>query len=272
MTIRRSHKISPVDSRLRLGVFKFASCDGCQLSVLNLEDDFLALGSAMDIAYFPEASSGMKPGPYDIALVEGSITTPEDAVRILAVREQTNDVDHDRRLRHGRRDSSLTQLGRCRSVQAGGLSQPAIYSEPQHLDTDLRPCARRFRTLGLSDRQRPVVARHHGPCCRGATAAACRQRLPRMQATRQRLRNGCSRHTLSGTGHEDRLRRDLSQHGTGLLRLLRPSRRTNSHPGPPSEHPVVGPTVSRRAWPDPDRGAASIQRNHRRDGIVQAGK
>ncbi|HMS83875.1 MAG TPA: hypothetical protein PKD12_09505 [Nitrospira sp.] len=75
-------------SKPKLGVFKFASCDGCQLSILNLEDDLLALGQALDIAYFPEASSDMKPGPYDIVLVEGSITTEEDTHRIRSVREQ----------------------------------------------------------------------------------------------------------------------------------------------------------------------------------------
>ena len=75
--------------RPRLAVFKFASCDGCQLSLLNLEDDLLALGQALDIAYFPEASGKMNPGPYDLALVEGSITTEEDAHRIRSVREQT---------------------------------------------------------------------------------------------------------------------------------------------------------------------------------------
>ena len=75
--------------RPRLAVFKFASCDGCQLSILNLEEDLLALGQVLDIAYFPEASSAMKPGPYDIALVEGSITTADDAHRILTVRQQT---------------------------------------------------------------------------------------------------------------------------------------------------------------------------------------
>jgi coenzyme F420-reducing hydrogenase gamma subunit len=75
--------------RPRLAVIKFASCDGCQLSILNLEEDLLALGQALDIAHFPEASSAMKPGPYDITLVEGSITTAEDAHRILSVRQQT---------------------------------------------------------------------------------------------------------------------------------------------------------------------------------------
>ena len=73
----------------RMAVFKFASCDGCQLQFLNAEDDLLTLAGLVDIVYFPEASSRMLDGPYDIAFVEGSITTPEDARRILEVREQS---------------------------------------------------------------------------------------------------------------------------------------------------------------------------------------
>ncbi|MCA9501353.1 MAG: hypothetical protein KC588_19340, partial [Nitrospira sp.] len=53
----------PARPRPRVAVVKFASCDGCQLSILNMEDDLLALGEALDIAYFPEASSNMQPGP-----------------------------------------------------------------------------------------------------------------------------------------------------------------------------------------------------------------
>jgi coenzyme F420-reducing hydrogenase gamma subunit len=73
----------------RIAVFKFASCDGCQLQLLNLADELLKLAGVADIAYFPEARSRAREGPYDIALVEGSITTPDDARRIIAVREQT---------------------------------------------------------------------------------------------------------------------------------------------------------------------------------------
>jgi coenzyme F420-reducing hydrogenase gamma subunit len=116
-------------NRPKLGVFKFASCDGCQLSLLNLEDDLLALGSALDLAYFPEASSGMKGGPYDIALVEGSITTQEDAARILAVREQT---------------TMLITIGAC--ATAGGIQalrnwadvesfKQAVYPSPQYIQS-----------------------------------------------------------------------------------------------------------------------------------------
>ncbi|CUS35143.1 NADH-quinone oxidoreductase subunit B family protein [Candidatus Nitrospira nitrificans] len=115
--------------RPRLAVFKFASCDGCQLSMLNLEEDLLALGQALDIAYFPEASSDMSDGPYDIALVEGSITTAEDAQRILNVRQQTK---------------KLLTIGAC--ATAGGIQalrnwgdieafKQAVYPRPDYIQS-----------------------------------------------------------------------------------------------------------------------------------------
>ena len=79
-------------SRPRLAVFKFASCDGCQLSLLDCEDELLAIADTVDIAYFLEATSRIEPGPYDVALVEGSITTPHDAERIQEVRRQSRYV------------------------------------------------------------------------------------------------------------------------------------------------------------------------------------
>ena len=73
-----------------LAVWKFASCDGCQLTLLDCEDELLPLADQVTIAHFLEASSEVVPGPYDISLVEGSITTAADAERILAVRQQSN--------------------------------------------------------------------------------------------------------------------------------------------------------------------------------------
>ena len=72
-----------------LAVWKFASCDGCQLSLLELEDELLALAGRVQIAQFLEASSASVEGPYDVSLVEGSITTLHDAERIQAVRAQS---------------------------------------------------------------------------------------------------------------------------------------------------------------------------------------
>ena len=75
--------------RPRLAVFKFTSCDGCQLSILNLEDELLELAERFDVAHFLEASSRREDGPYDVALVEGSISTPHDAERIRRIRENS---------------------------------------------------------------------------------------------------------------------------------------------------------------------------------------
>lgn len=74
------------ERRRTLAVWKFASCDGCQLSLLDLEDELLALTEELEIAYFLEASSASVDGPYDVSLVEGSITTAHDAERIREVR------------------------------------------------------------------------------------------------------------------------------------------------------------------------------------------
>jgi len=116
-------------ARPRLAVWKFASCDGCQLSLLDCEDELLALADALEIAYFPEASSAMDPGPYDLSLVEGSITTRHDAARILEIRRQSK---------------QLVTLGAC--ATAGGIQAlrnfaavadlvAAVYASPQYIET-----------------------------------------------------------------------------------------------------------------------------------------
>ena len=73
----------------KLAVWKFASCDGCQLSLLDCEDALLALADHIQIANFPEASRAVLDGPYDLSLVEGSITTDHDRERIQEVRRQS---------------------------------------------------------------------------------------------------------------------------------------------------------------------------------------
>lgn len=116
-------------SRPKLAVWKFASCDGCQLSLLDCEDELLAIAGELDIAYFVEASSSATKGPYDLSLVEGSITTPEDAERILQVR------------RSSRR---LVTIGAC--ATAGGIQAlrnftdvkdyaSIVYARPDYIAT-----------------------------------------------------------------------------------------------------------------------------------------
>lgn len=78
--------------RPKLAVWKFASCDGCQLSLLDCEDELLAVADAVEIAYFREATRAVVKGPYDLSLVEGSITTINDAERIQRVRRMSKRI------------------------------------------------------------------------------------------------------------------------------------------------------------------------------------
>lgn len=115
--------------RPKLAVWKFASCDGCQLSLLDCEDELLEVAGAVEIAYFLEASRATVKGPYDLSLVEGSITTYRDAARIQEVR---------------RKSRFLITIGAC--ATAGGIQalrnfkdvgdfMAAVYAAPHYIDT-----------------------------------------------------------------------------------------------------------------------------------------
>lgn len=79
-------------NRPRLAVWKFSSCDGCQLSLLDCEDELLSVAERVEIAYFLEATSAVADGPYDLSLVEGSVSTPDDADRLRAIRAASTTV------------------------------------------------------------------------------------------------------------------------------------------------------------------------------------
>ncbi len=113
----------------RLAVYKFASCDGCQLTLLDCEDELLAVAREVEIAYFPEASRRVLPGPYDLALVEGSVTTAHDRERIQEVRTQSR---------------FLVTIGAC--ATSGGIQAlrnfrdvtefaRLVYARPDYIDT-----------------------------------------------------------------------------------------------------------------------------------------
>ena len=76
-----------MSARPRIAVFKLASCDGCQLQLLDAEEALLELASLVDIVQFAEATSHTDPGPYDVTIVEGSVSTPEQLVEIERIRE-----------------------------------------------------------------------------------------------------------------------------------------------------------------------------------------
>lgn len=119
----------PQRRKPKLAVWKFASCDGCQLSLLDCEDELLDIVGEVEIAYFLEATRATARGPYDLSLVEGSITTAHDAERIHAIRRQSK---------------RLVTIGAC--ATAGGIQAlrnyrqvedfiAAVYAHPAYIDT-----------------------------------------------------------------------------------------------------------------------------------------
>jgi coenzyme F420-reducing hydrogenase gamma subunit len=116
-------------ARLRVGVVKFASCDGCQLSLLDLEDELLDVVERFEIVEFPEASSLRSPGPYDVLLVEGSISTADQAREIVELRSKAK---------------TLVTIGACASY--GGIQalrnwadhdtiRAAVYAHPDYIES-----------------------------------------------------------------------------------------------------------------------------------------
>jgi sulfhydrogenase subunit delta len=116
-------------TRPKLAVWKLASCDGCQLTLLDCQDELLALAAEADIAHFTEATSTDEDGPYDVSLVEGSVSTPANAIRIQRIRAQSR---------------TLVTIGAC--ATAGGIQAlrnfadiaeftAAVYARPEYVQT-----------------------------------------------------------------------------------------------------------------------------------------
>jgi sulfhydrogenase subunit delta len=78
--------------KLRIAVYKFSSCDGCQLQFLNMEEEILHLVDIADFALFYEARRYVEPGPYDIAFIEGAISTPHEIEIVRKIRDESKIV------------------------------------------------------------------------------------------------------------------------------------------------------------------------------------
>jgi coenzyme F420-reducing hydrogenase gamma subunit len=124
-----ANEIKATASRPKLAVYKFSSCDGCQLQLLNLEDELLSLVNHVEIAYFLEARRRQLPPPYDVGLVEGSISTPDEEHRINQVRKDCH---------------YLVTIGAC--ATSGGIQTlrnwadvgeftRCVYAQPQYIQT-----------------------------------------------------------------------------------------------------------------------------------------
>jgi sulfhydrogenase subunit delta len=115
--------------RPKLAVFKFASCDGCQLTLLDSDAELLKIANDLDIVLFREATSRLDPGPYDLAILDGSITTERDRLKLLEIRE---------------RSRKLVSIGAC--ATAGGIQAlrnfrhhpellSLVYAHPEFIDS-----------------------------------------------------------------------------------------------------------------------------------------
>jgi len=135
-------------SKPTVAVHKFSSCDGCQLSILNLEDELLDLVGAIEIAYFLEATSAIQPGPYDIALVEGSVTTPHEVERLQKIRAESGIV---------------VAIGTC--ATAGGIQSLRNFGVAAEVDLEIWGCPlNKYQLLeaivALLQQRRPNLPTH----------------------------------------------------------------------------------------------------------------
>jgi sulfhydrogenase subunit delta len=132
-----AHPRSAIRERPRIGVVKLASCDGCQLTLLDLEDELLGIAERVDIVEFPEATSRRSSGPFDVLFVEGSVSTPEQLEEIVRLRAVSQ---------------RLITIGAC--ATAGGIQamrnwldhdtvRAAVYPDPRYVDSlaEARPVA-----------------------------------------------------------------------------------------------------------------------------------
>lgn len=246
----------------KLAVFKFASCDGCQLTLLDCEDELLKVAEAIDIAFFLEARSRQLKGPYDVGLVEGSITTPDDVKRIQEIRKKCK---------------CLITIGAC--ATAGGIQALRnwaniddfvhyVYAQPEYISTletstpisdhvavdfELRGCpisrqqllelltdlihGRQPRTpshsvcIECKKRGTVCVAVAQGVACLGPiTQAGCGE----MKANRGAICPACNRECFGCFGPQDQvngmsLTSFYQQKGTPILNLVQLTRNFNGY-------------------------------------------
>ena len=241
-------------ARPRVAVAKFASCDGCQLTLLDLEDELLEIVSRFDIVEFPEATSRRSPGPYDIVFVEGSISAPEHIDQIKELRKQAR---------------ILVTIGAC--ATAGGIQalrnwadhdayRAAVYAHPEWIESLAKatPIAEHVKVDGelrgcpidpgqLTELLTAVLVGSPAPDPR-------RGRLPRMQAEGDRLPRRRARRGLHGSGDHIRLQRPLPHVRPRLLRLLWAARQRQRQE---LEHRPA------QVWPTAGGGPTSLRRLHR---------
>lgn len=220
----------------KLAAWKFASCDGCQLTLLDCEDELLAIAGRVEIATFLEASSATVAGPYDVSLVEGSITTTADERRI---RRSASSPACWSRSAHA---PPPAVCRRCATSPTSGirlrrLREARIHRHVGDIDPGVGPRRRRLPATGLSDRPWPASRHVDRSAHRAQTTATRQDGVHGVQEPRRHLRHGRRRHPVPGPGHPRRLWGLVPQLPPRLLRVLRSGRhsqhrRADSPPAP----------------------------------------
>jgi Ni,Fe-hydrogenase III small subunit len=209
-----------VVTKPKLAVWKLASCDGCQLTLLDCEDELLAVAGAVDIAHFTEASSAEVEGPYDVSLVEGSVTTERDARRIVEIRAASR---------------FLVCIGAC--ATAGGIQALRNFADVAEFTSVVYARPDYISTLATST---PVADHVKVDFELRGCPIDKRQLLELLTALLAGRKPQIPAHALPGTGHPGRLRRDLPRLRPRLLRVLRPDSQPQPHrphcPAPPPRH------------------------------------
>jgi coenzyme F420-reducing hydrogenase gamma subunit len=194
-----------------LAVWKFSSCDGCQLSLLDCEDELFAVAGAFEIAYFLEATRAQSRGPYDVSLVEGSISNTHDIERIKKVRAESRALitigacataGGIQALRNFRDHDALVRTVYARPDYIDSLATSTAIGDHVKVDFELRGCPVDKRQLlevlsAFLNKRKPLVEPHsvclecklagnvcvmvaHGtPCLGPVTHAGCGSLCPR---------------------------------------------------------------------------------------------
>ena len=185
------HRTSP-PKKPSVAIVKFASCDGCQLTLLDCEDELLSIADRIHFAHFAEASSDLQPGPYDLAIVEGSISTEEDKHRIAKLRSQSK---------------KLITIGAC--ATAGGVQalrnfadheefKRAVYASPSMIESSPTPL--RSQPMSKSTLNSAVAPSINGNSSKSSSHSpkpACRKPPPNAPAN---LANAAARSEI-GRAH-----------------------------------------------------------------------
>ena len=157
--------------RPRIGVVKFASCDGCQLTLLDLEDELLAIAERVDLVEFAEATSRRSAGPYDVLFVEGSISTPEQADEIARLRAVTRRLVTIGACATAGGIQAHPELVRSRRVPGCGLPRP------DYVESLARPAGGRLRGRRRRAARLPDLAR---PSCASSSSRSSRADAPQL--------------------------------------------------------------------------------------------